>query len=140
MIKTFDKQGNVTKQAQKARFPKFIAYIDGRARADFKLYTKAMTETDLTAAMKTLEKAVKSKKEDVYLCGIYENTGEVNASGEPLYEMIIGARMGEYGLNGWHFWDKEHGETHHGLNRWYSNDFGRDDFEEWDRLGHFEKE
>jgi hypothetical protein len=90
--------------------------------------------------MKTLENAVNTRREDVYLCGIYENTGEVNVHGEPLYEMIIGARMNEYGLSGWRFWDEKHGETHHGLNRWYSNDFGRDDKEEWDRKGHFEKE
>ena len=139
MIQTFDKQGNVTKQAQKARFPKYIAYIDARANANFSVFTKAMVESELKSAMKTLEKAVHGRK-DVNLCGIYENTGEANAFGEPLYEMIIGARMGERGLNGWHFWDWEHGETPHGPNRWYSKDYGRDDAEEWDRDGGLERE
>ncbi|MDR3090926.1 MAG: hypothetical protein LBU36_01825 [Clostridiales bacterium] len=100
MIKTFDKRGNITKQAQKARFPKFIVCIDGRADAGFAIYEKAMTETGLAAAMKTLEHGINQRREDIYLCEIYENTGETNAIGEPLYEMIIRARMGEYGLNG----------------------------------------
>lgn len=134
-MKTFDKTGNITKAAQKSRFPKFIAYIDCKASCEIKVFEKAMTETNILDAMRTLENAANNRVEDVYLCGIYQKTDETSENGEPLYEMVIGARMGEEKLNGWHFWDKEHSETPHPLSRWYSRDFARDDVEEWDRNG-----
>ena len=137
-MKTFDKQGRITKQAQKARYPKFIAYIDCNSTSETGVFTKAMIETDILEAMRTLEKAVSKKTEDVYLCGIYQNTGETNEAGEPLYEMVIGMRMAEKTFNvryNWHFWDKEHDENQHPLSLWYSKDFGHDDIKEWDRNG-----
>ena len=134
-MKTFDKIGNITKAAQKSRFPKFVAYIDGSASSEIGIFEKAMVETDLLEAMKTLENAANKMFEAVYLVGIYQKTDKTNQIGEPLYEMVIGARMGERKLNGWHFWDHAHGETPHGLARWYSRDFARDNVEEWDRKG-----
>ena len=134
-MKTFDKQGNITKQAQKKRYPKYIAYIDCKASCKVGEFTKAMVETELLDAMRTLETAANKRVEDVYLVGIYEKLPETNDISEPLYKMVIGARMDEYSLNGWHFWDNEHNETPHGLSTWHSKDFGMDDIEEWDRNG-----
>jgi hypothetical protein len=99
-----------------------------------------MVETDLISAMRALETAVKKRINEVYLCGIYQITNEFDADGMPLYEMVIGARVtgdndGQRWLSDWKLWDKEHGETPHGLSIWISNDFARDDLEEWSRDG-----
>jgi hypothetical protein len=138
MMKTFDKTGKVTRAARESRFPRFIAYIDFKAACEAGTYAKAMVETDLIDAMRTLENAANKYPEDVYLCGIYQKTDGANDAGEPLYEMVIGARMGEERLGGWHAWDGDHGETPHTPARWYSRDFARDGVEEWDRRGFLE--
>ena len=139
-MKTFDKQGRISKAAQKTRFPKYVAYIDCSGTSGIDVFEKAMVETDLLEAMRTLENAVNKRKKDVYLCGIYQKTDEINECGGPIYKMVIGARMnetrlGEIGLSGWHFWDKEHGESPHPPSLWVSRDFGKDNIDEWDRNG-----
>ena len=140
-MKTLDRQGNITKQAQKKRYPKYIAYINYKVENDVRLFQRAMVETELLDAMRTLEAAANKRAEDVYLVCIYEKQAETTETGEPLYKNVIGARMGHRNINGdtclggWHFWDAEHGESPHGLCTWISKDFARDGVKEWSRDG-----
>ena len=146
-MRAFDKPENITKQARKKYYPKYIAYIDYRAGNKAPLLIKAMVETNLLSAMKTLETAANERIRDIYLVSIYKKQAETTDIGEPLYKMVIGARIGEYGPIQWHFWDKEHNETPHGLYRWYGKDFTwspsctfENNISKWDCNGHLEYE
>jgi len=147
-IKTFDKKGKITKQAQKARFPQYIAYIDlnyeGRKEyPDYEngLINLALVNNNLIDAMQELENGIKNKLQYIYLYGIYTKTQEYDDIGLPLYKMEIGARVQhdynseEYNFGGWHIWDKAHGETEHGLYIWLSEDYARDELEKWSKKG-----
>lgn len=137
MIKTFISEDEViiSEEALKARYPEYIAYIDCKACCEDGIILRALQETQLIDAIRKVEDIANKNINKVYLCGIFQKTDNVTKLNEPLYEIVVGARMGKHKLNDWHLWNEENGETTFPFATWYSDDFMKDDVEVWSSKG-----
>lgn len=128
-------EGMEMTKKQRSAMPQYIVYIDKNASAridnnDSGIYCKAMEETDIISAMQRAEECIKKAWDKIYLLDIYGKTEEINEHGEPLYKSIIMTRV--HGDESkpyatiWHFRDREHGETPHGLHTWWQNPDSRE--------------
>jgi hypothetical protein len=128
-------------KAQKAQFPKYIAYVDfsskGRDEFDMSTYTRALEQTDLLNAMRHMETCIQKSGTRIYLAEILSQAGEDEETGEPLYKTAIMTRV--YGgedytdSSNWHFRDEAHGESPSDYYKWYARDNDRHGVLDWTR-------
>jgi len=107
-------------KTQRNAYPQYIIQIDttvqGEENTGHAFFQKAAESSNLLDVMKTAEKCIKTRFEDIYIVEIFEKTAKVGEMGEPLYKSALMTRVHQDGYGGvnssnWHFRTKEHNES-----------------------------